>query len=82
MEGAAMATEWTIESIREQQLRTVPVLIDGEVREAEICKYDNPADTTLQIDDDFYGTTWDALLEALNAGRPLVIVPDPYPPPD
>ncbi|MCC6455173.1 MAG: hypothetical protein IT328_09550 [Caldilineaceae bacterium] len=77
-----MAREWTIESIRAEQLRTIPVLIDGQVTEAKICKYDNPADTTLQIGDDYYGTTWDDLLEALNAGMPLVIVPDPYPPPE
>jgi hypothetical protein len=82
MEESTMAKEWTIESIREEQLRTIPVLIDGQVVEAEIRKYDNPADTTLQIGDDYYGTTWDELLEALNAGRPLVIVPDPYPPPE
>jgi hypothetical protein len=82
MEESTMAKEWTIESIRKEQLRTIPVLIDGQVVEAEIRKYDNPADTTLQIGDDYYGTTWDELLEALNAGRPLVIVPDPYPPPE
>lgn len=76
-----MATEWTIESIREKHLHTIPVLINGEVKEAEICKYDNPADTTLQIGDYFYGTTWHAILEALNAGRPLEVHPDPYPPP-
>ena len=71
-----MEKQWTIETIREERPRTIPVLLAGEVVEAEICKFDNPADTTLQIGDDYYGTTWAAILEAVNAGRPLVIVPD------
>jgi hypothetical protein len=50
--------------------------LEGKVVEAEICKFDNPADTTLQIGNDYYGTTWAAILEALNAGQPLVLVPD------
>jgi hypothetical protein len=77
MEGTTMATQWTIEAIREKQPQTIPVLINGKVVDATIRKYEDQDETTIQIGDDYYGTTWSDILEALNAGRPLEIIPNP-----
>ena len=72
-----MATQWTLEQIRTQQPQTIPVLLDGRRDEAVIRKFEDQDETTVQVGDDLYGTTWTDILEALNAGRPLEIHPNP-----
>jgi hypothetical protein len=72
-----METQWTLESLRMQHPQTIPVLIEGRVVDATICKFEDQPETTIQIGDDYYGTTWNDIVEALNAGKPLEIVPNP-----
>lgn len=71
-----MGTEWTLETIRTEHPRTVPVLFQGKVVDAEIVHEGSPADTTLKIEGDFYGTTWLEVVDALNSGQPLEITPE------
>ncbi len=71
-----MATEWTIETIRIQPPRTIPVLFEGQVVDAEIVHDGSPADTTLLINGDYYGTNWAAVVDSLNSGVPLEVIPD------
>jgi hypothetical protein len=72
-----METQWTLESLRMQHPQTIPVLIEGRVVDATICKFEDQPETTIQIGDDYYGTTWTDIVEALNAGKPLEIIPNP-----
>lgn len=72
-----MASQWTLERIRTQNPQTIPVSLDGLVVEAAILKYEDQDETTIQVGDDYYGTTWTDILDALNAGRPLEIIPNP-----
>ncbi len=72
-----MATQWTHDLMRTQPPQTIPVLIDGRVVEATIRKYEDQDETTIQIGDDYYGTTWGEILESLNADKPLEIIPNP-----
>jgi hypothetical protein len=76
MEGATMEKQWSADALRTQQPDTVPVLIEGRVVEAKIRKFDDQPETTIQIGEEYFGTTWQAILEALNAGKPLEIIPD------
>ena len=71
-----MATEWTLDLIRTQHPDTIPVLFHGQVVEAEIVHEGSPADTTLKIDGDYYGTNWQAIVDALNSGVPLEVTPN------
>jgi hypothetical protein len=72
-----MAAHWTMEMLRQQHPETIPVLINGTVVEAKIRKYEDQDETTIQIGDDYFGTTWTDILAALNAGQPLEIIPNP-----
>ena len=71
-----MATQWTQDSLRTQQPQTVSVLIEGQVVEAKILKFEDQDETTIQIGDEYFGTTWHQILESLNVDRPLEIIPD------
>lgn len=71
-----MGTEWTLDTIRTEHPRTVPVRFQGRVVDAEIVHEGSPADTTLKIEGDFYGTTWMAVVDALNSGVPLEVTPE------
>ena len=73
-----MATQWTVEQFRTSHPQTIPVLLDGRQAEAVIRKYEDQDETTIQVGDDYYGTTWTDILAAMNAGRPLEIHPNPY----
>jgi hypothetical protein len=68
-----MGTQWTLESLHEQRPQTIPVLIEGKIVEATIRKYEDQDETTIQIGDVYFGTTWSDILKSLNAGKPLVI---------
>lgn len=76
-EGNTMADQWTVDAFREPRVQTIPVLLGGKLVEATIRKYEDQDETTIQVGDDYYGTTWSDILEALNAGRPLEITPNP-----
>ncbi len=62
-----METQWTLDLLRTQQPQTIPVLIEGRVVEATIRKYEDQDETTIQIGDDYFGTTWHQILESLNS---------------
>jgi hypothetical protein len=72
-----MATQWTTDTLRTRQPETIPVLINGQVVEAKIRKFEDQDETTIQIGDDYFGTTWSDILASLNAGQPLEIIPNP-----
>ena len=72
-----MATSRTIDSFRGDEPQTIPVLINGTVVEAKVLKYEDQDETTIQIGDDLFGTTWSDIMTALNAGQPLEIIPNP-----
>jgi hypothetical protein len=72
-----MATQWTVERLRAEHPQTIPVLINGTVVEATVRKYEDQDETTIQIGDDYFGTTWTDIITALNAGQPLEIIPNP-----
>ena len=72
-----MATQWTVDSFRTEQPATIPVLINGQVVEGIVRRYEDTEETTIQIGDDYFGTTWNDILDSLNAGRPLEIIPNP-----
>lgn len=71
-----MPGEWTAERFRTDEAQTIPVLIQGQIVEAQVRKYEDQDETTIQIGDGYYGTTWSDILAALNAGQPLEIVPN------
>jgi hypothetical protein len=72
-----MADEWTQETVLEQRPQTISVSLNGQVVEAQILKFEDQPETTIQIGDDLFGTTWPEIIEAHNANRPLEIIPNP-----
>ena len=70
------STQWSHDTLATKQPQTIQVLLDGRIAEATIRKYEDQDETTIQIGDDYYGTTWGDILNALNAGRPLEIIPN------
>ena len=72
-----MTTPRTLDHFRTDEPQTIPVLINGTVVEAKVLKYDDQDETTIQIGDDLFGTTWSDIMTALNAGQPLEIIPNP-----
>jgi hypothetical protein len=72
-----MTTQWTFDTVLEQRPQTIPVALNGEVVEAQILKFEDQPETTIQIGDDLFGTTWAEIIEAHNANRPLEITPNP-----
>jgi hypothetical protein len=72
-----MQKQWTTDSFRKDDLHKIPVLINGQVVEATVRKFEDQEETTIQIGDDYFGTMWSDILAALNAGRPLEIIPNP-----
>jgi hypothetical protein len=75
--GCKVETQWTTESFRKDEPQTIPVLIHGQLFEATIRKFEDQEETTIQIGDDYFGTTWSDILASLNEGRPLEIIPNP-----
>ena len=72
-----MATQWTLDAFRDRENQTIPVLINGQVVEATVRKFEDQDETTIQIGDDYFGTTWSDIITSLNAGQPLEIIPNP-----
>ena len=72
-----MITQWTQTTVLEQRPQTIPVNLNGKVVEARILKFEEQVETTIQIGDDLFGTTWPEIIEAHNTDRPLEIIPNP-----
>ncbi len=72
-----MARQRMQEGSHADRPKTVTVNLNGNIVEAKILKFEDQPETTIQVGDDLFGTTWPEIMEAHAANRPLDIRPNP-----